>query len=436
MDSQTSKRLVEELLSKRKNKFSPLEPIFAPHLEELSIAVGIPGAEIKEVIFNALNGVYGRGACLVCNQPTKLHVPRGWAIYCSKSCMNSSNSPRVQKAENTKQIRGTSIGNSSVREKSKNTLLLNYGVENPSCSKLIVEKRKNTCLDRFGESSPLKSKDVKKKIKQTLQDKYQGSGNQSPEISRKISISRRTRSLEKLREKLTDWEIITDSKDWKGAQVEPLKLKHSCGRILEVLAWCGTKELQPICRTCEPNSKPQGKLIDLLTELKVDFLVNDRKLIKPLELDILIPERSLAIEVDGIYYHGERSGKSHDYHLNKTLLVEDKGFQLLHFTDLEINTRWNAVSTMIRSKLGILDRVPARKLKIQRISSSDAKEFLEAWHVAGSTRSSIAYGLFLESELVSVMTFGRPRFNKTATWELLRYDLLLLNLSRAGLLSS
>ncbi|MBR4316253.1 MAG: hypothetical protein IKP65_04695 [Alphaproteobacteria bacterium] len=39
----------------------------------------------------------------------------------------------------------------------------------------------------------------------------------------------------------------------------------------------------------------------------------------------------------------------------------------------------------------------------------------------GKDNSSIKLGLFHENELVSVMTFGKPRFNKNYQYELIRF---------------
>ena len=49
------------------------------------------------------------------------------------------------------------------------------------------------------------------------------------------------------------------------------------------------------------HSKPQLKLFDQIQcESK---LFNDRTILKPLELDIVLPSIKLAIEYDGVYWH-------------------------------------------------------------------------------------------------------------------------------------
>ncbi|MBR4316364.1 MAG: hypothetical protein IKP65_05310 [Alphaproteobacteria bacterium] len=60
-----------------------------------------------------------------------------------------------------------------------------------------------------------------------------------------------------------------------------------------------------------------------------DIIENDKTMIKPYELDIYIPEKQVAIEFDGIYWHNEEN-KPKNYHLMKTELCEEKGIHLIH----------------------------------------------------------------------------------------------------------
>ena len=62
------------------------------------------------------------------------------------------------------------------------------------------------------------------------------------------------------------------------------------------------------CPQCA-GSKPERDLADLVKSLlpkNVKVLRNDRKVIKPYELDILVPELNLAFEFNGIYWHSDK----------------------------------------------------------------------------------------------------------------------------------
>ena len=62
----------------------------------------------------------------------------------------------------------------------------------------------------------------------------------------------------------------------------------------------------PKCPICFPigSSTQEQELVDFCKQHFYNNLkIHDRTLIKPYELDIIIPERKLAIEFNGIWYH-------------------------------------------------------------------------------------------------------------------------------------
>ena len=159
----------------------------------------------------------------------------------------------------------------------------------------------------------------------------------------------------------------------------------------------------------------------LVAGFKIPLLTNDRLLISPRELDIVFPEHNLAIEVNGSYFHSEKFGRNSDYHLQKTTQCNDLGIELLQFWDTEINKQFPKVVNFINSKLGLCERLYARKTKIRYITSSEKKNFINSNHLQNDVGSSINLGLFSGDALVMVATFGKPRFTKSDnTFELLR----------------
>ena len=72
--------------------------------------------------------------------------------------------------------------------------------------------------------------------------------------------------------------------------------------------------------------------------------------------------------------------------------------------------------------IGVHDRrLHARKCYVQKIDSKTSKDFLDENHIQGAVNAKISLGLFSGAELVSVMTFSKPRFSKKCEWELLRF---------------
>lgn len=62
----------------------------------------------------------------------------------------------------------------------------------------------------------------------------------------------------------------------------------------------------------------------------------------------------------------------------------------------------------------------ARKCEVKEIENETCKEFIDKNHIQSYSPSSIKLGLFYNDELVEVMTFGKPRFNKNYEYELIR----------------
>lgn len=175
------------------------------------------------------------------------------------------------------------------------------------------------------------------------------------------------------------------------------------------------------CPTCHrglstTQSRPHDKLAGLLPEARH----NCKSIIAPAELDMYWPESNLAVEVNGCYWHSDRH-KPRTYHLDKTLACKAVGIQLLHFWDFEINRNPDLVASMINQRLGRVRKLYARKLEVVSLAAKDARAFLNKHHLQGYANAGASYGLQTKSgRLAMVMTFGKPRFNKSAEWELIR----------------
>lgn len=165
----------------------------------------------------------------------------------------------------------------------------------------------------------------------------------------------------------------------------------------------------------------QREISQFLTDLGVDHVLNDRTVITPKELDIFCPLHNVAIEINGVYWHSELSGRDKLYHLDKTTMCNEKSVQLMHIYDYEWNTQKDIVKSRISTKLNKqTTRIWARKCTLRPITIDEEREFLVNSHIQGYSASSHAYGLIYDNELVSVMTFGTPRYTSTCQYELIR----------------
>lgn len=178
-------------------------------------------------------------------------------------------------------------------------------------------------------------------------------------------------------------------------------------------------------------SKEENSLLESIREFyDGEILTNQNTLCKPYELDLVIPEKNIAIEYNGLYSHIYRPwesspGKIKDknYHLNKTIKCEENGYQLLHFYSDEWLLQKDIVKSIIKSKLGLTQKIYARECVFSHIDINDKNNFLRQNHIQGEDRSLIKLGLHYKGQLVAVMTFAKPRFTKV-DWELTRYACL------------
>lgn len=178
-----------------------------------------------------------------------------------------------------------------------------------------------------------------------------------------------------------------------------------------------------ICRLCTPVSsisKAEKELREFVEANYTGWIeYNDRTILEGKELDIVLPDLGLAIEYDGIRWH-DSSKKPEAYHLDKTNKTEAFGFRLIHVTETEWLAKKDIVKSRLLSVLGKSTKIYARKTQLKEIPFP--REFLETNHIQGAgTITKYNYGLFLESELVAVMTFSQPRFTTNCNYELVRY---------------
>lgn len=193
-----------------------------------------------------------------------------------------------------------------------------------------------------------------------------------------------------------------------------------------------TKNPNSYERTIKKISKEENELYHWLKSIYVgEINQSDRSILNGKELDIYLPENKLAIEYNGLYSHIYRPWEDKDclikgptYHLEKTIKSLDKGVQLLQFFSDEWKFKKEIVQNIIKSKLGLNNRIYGRKCEIKEISTSDKNLFLNNNHIQGEDKSKIKIGLFFYNELVSVMTFCNSRFNKNYQWELSRFSSL------------
>lgn len=172
----------------------------------------------------------------------------------------------------------------------------------------------------------------------------------------------------------------------------------------------------PKC-SCVGVSRSEEKLAEHLSEFSP---VKDRSVLGGRELDLYFPEKNVAVEVNGIYWHSDAK-KPNDSHKDKTSACSDKGVKLLHFTETEVDLKLPIVVSMVRNALGASEQIYARKCSVRVVAFKEYSKFFTDNHISGSVPAKVAYGLYLGEELISCMSFSKPRFDKSCDWEILRF---------------
>ena len=277
-----------------------------------------------------------------------------------------------------------------------------HKAEDPDFQKKINEKIKKTCLERYGVEKP----------------------SLTPNAVKSARINSGRRSYERYilgseyDEPLFSFEEYLNRKDSR----QKLKFKcRKCRREFEAHHDNGFHGRCPVCFPLKSVSHQEKELVCFVKSLCPDLIENDRTLIKPYELDVVIPGKKLALEFDGIHWHSSEN-RPRDYHLMKTELCEKRGYQLLHVFENEWNSKREIVESRIKNLLGIYDRtVFARKCEVRNVPNPESLKFLDENHIQGGVNSGVNFGLYAKDELVSIMTFSKPRFDKRHEWELVRF---------------
>lgn len=238
-----------------------------------------------------------------------------------------------------------------------------------------LERRKKTLLRKYGVDNVSKNEKIKIKKEKTTQEHY-GVLNpfKSDDIKQKIS---------------------------KKIQSE-YGVPYSCMR----------KE----CRKYSGNdSKPNQNFAKMLDDLNIKY-----------EREFSLGNYSydfkadnMLFEINPTIFHNSTFApvglpKNMMYHFDKRKVAKEYGYHCVHIFD------WDDEEKIIRTFLIPKDRIYARNCTIKAVPVSEARKFLDQNHLQGYARDEIRLGLYYKNELIEIMTFGKPRYNKNYTWELIR----------------
>ena len=139
------------------------------------------------------------------------------------------------------------------------------------------------------------------------------------------------------------------------------------------------------CPYCSNKvSKAEEEILNYVLSLGFEAESN-RKILNGRELDIFIPEKNIAIEYNGIYWHSELFTKDKSYHYKKWSDCKKQGIQLITIWEDEYEQNPSLVLEMISHKLGVSTnpKVAGRKTEVVIVEDEEASEFYNAYHIQG-----------------------------------------------------
>jgi hypothetical protein len=364
-----------------------------------------------------------------CNNIRKFFTTtRGYGLTCG----------HLNCKQNTKEIRARIKQTNTI-----NTCMQKYGVNHPSKIKETRIKAKETYFERTGYNCAASNPEVIRKRRETCLFIY---GVKHPNMLEASKSKMRDKNLEKYgsshfkNSHLLNFENWNNKEFWieefldKDKRFDYIKCQtyFNCS---EARTHQKIKELKIDYNRLSFISISEKQVLDIIKINIPESLIqeNIRDVIKPYELDIYVPDYKLAIEYNGIYWHSYMSEKRasctkqtqlytcQSRHLQKTNACQSKGIKLLHIFETEwINPiKQNIWKSIITGTLDKGIKLDANDLKIKNVSKLEAKTFLEYNHLQGYTNCTLAYGLYKDAELMSLMVFNNS--DNDNEWLLVRF---------------
>lgn len=134
-------------------------------------------------------------------------------------------------------------------------------------------------------------------------------------------------------------------------------------------------------------------ILDCLQDVTV--IKGDKQLLKNDSVDIYVPDKNIAFDINNPDYHTEKKGKGRNYHYNKWKKCHDSGVQLITIWEDEWIYKKSIIQNMIKHKLNISSEIYiyARKTHIKEINKDQARDFLDTHHIQGYVSGSKYYAL-------------------------------------------
>jgi hypothetical protein len=338
----------------------------------------------------------------------------------------AAQSAAVQKKLSDSLQARTAEQRSQTQQKIRATNLERYGVENVTKLPEIQQKLKNTNIEKYGVEYPLQNAEIKQRMVQTHASRPEQERKNTQQRTKQTTYEKYGVEHVSQRGK-PQWvlDILADADQFNSFVTG--KTRQQAATELGIHEHClylHSKKYQSASLFAKSLiSEFERSIGQLLDQWQIDYIQGERTIIKPQELDYYIPSKNIAIECSGLYWHSEiASNRDKNYHINKHTACQNQGIQLITIFDDEWTKKSSQVIHRLSHILGqSVTTIGARKCTVKSIDFVTARDFVDKWHIQGSAKASINLGLYHMDQLLAVMTFSKPRYNKQYSHELVRF---------------
>ena len=309
-----------------------------------------------------------------------------------------------------------------VKEKIKASNRKKYGVEYSFQAEVVKDKIKATSLERYGVDNPSKSDIIKNRI---VESNRKNLGVDYPMQSKEVMDKSMVTSLQKYgteypnQSEIVKQHIKESSLRIYGVE-HPFMSDVVIGKVLNTnLERYGVPCYLMLTKRWEEanDSKPNRDFAELLDSNNITYEREFR--CGKYSYDFKIGNNLVEINPTATHNtHFNPYGKNRIddmYHFNKSNIANVKGYNVIHVFD------WDDIDKVVQL-LRERETVYARKCEVRLVNEVDANKYLDTYHLQGTCRGQkFRLGLYYDNKLVSLMTFGKSRFNKNCEYELLRY---------------
>lgn len=178
------------------------------------------------------------------------------------------------------------------------------------------------------------------------------------------------------------------------------------------------------CPKCSKRvSKAEQEIANHIISLGFVVEQSVRSLIKSREIDIYVPEKQLAFEFNGLYWHSEVAGKNNVYHYSKWLECKNKGIRLIQIWEDDWCRNPEQVLKMIAMELEVFVQIEENPLgtKICSLNKTQAKVFLNENHVSGFIEASHYLSLKRLTKYEKIVSMIAFEITDNAEVKIIRY---------------